>query len=250
MSRQRVSKGSVIPKKEFKIATVLSSLPVGCDFDSFFSEFKRVYPKDWKRVNNRYQEHERLTKPGKSHPMAHPLSYMRTAFHSFQQKLVKNSMSATDYLFSLEEPKDKYIESEPTEKVRKEIIKNRNIVYSFEKRILAVHLLGKYKCQECIDTLIDLMNNDHIFDVRELAYEKLIRFGLDVGPQLKKPSHHTDPQITQKIASVGFSSEQVKTKEGCERAINEFRKKYPIEYDLYTHSKRNQFKAWFRKQIS
>ena len=45
MSRQRVSKGSVIPKKEFKIATVLSSLPVGCDFDSFFSEFKRVYPK-------------------------------------------------------------------------------------------------------------------------------------------------------------------------------------------------------------
>jgi hypothetical protein len=66
MSRQRVSKGSVIPKKEFKIATVLSSLPVGCDFDSFFSEFKRVYPKDWERVNKRYQEHERLTKPGKS----------------------------------------------------------------------------------------------------------------------------------------------------------------------------------------
>ncbi|MDM7074795.1 hypothetical protein QUG65_23925, partial [Enterobacter asburiae] len=106
MSRQRVSKGSVIPKKEFKIATVLSSLPVGCDFDSFFSEFKRVYPKDWERVNKRYQEHERLTKPGKSHPMAHPLSYMRTAFRSFQQNLVKNSMSAADYLVSLEESKD------------------------------------------------------------------------------------------------------------------------------------------------
>lgn len=43
MSRQRVSKGSLIPKKEFKLATVLSSLPVGCDFDSFLSEFKRVY---------------------------------------------------------------------------------------------------------------------------------------------------------------------------------------------------------------
>jgi len=54
MSRQRVSKGSVIPKKTFKIATVLSSLPVGCDFDSFFSEFKRVYPKDWERVNTRW----------------------------------------------------------------------------------------------------------------------------------------------------------------------------------------------------
>jgi len=170
------------------------------------------------------------------HPMAHPLSYMRTAFNSFQQNLVKNSISAADYLVSLEEPKDKYIESEPTEKVRKEIVINRNIVYSFEKRILAVHLLGKYKCQECIDTLIDLMHNDHVFDVRALAYEKLIRFGLDVGPQLKKPSHHTDPQITQKIKSVGFSSEQVKTKEGCERAINEFRKKYPIEYDRSANS--------------
>ncbi|EKH6499228.1 hypothetical protein O8Q80_004742, partial [Providencia rettgeri] len=72
MSRQRVSKGSVIPKKEFKIATVLSLLAVDCDFDSFFSEFKRIYPKDWERVNKRYQEHERLTKPGKSHPMAEP----------------------------------------------------------------------------------------------------------------------------------------------------------------------------------
>jgi hypothetical protein len=56
--------------------------------------------------------------------------------------------------------------------------------------MLAVHLLGKYKCQQCIDTLIDLMNNDHIFDVRELAYEKLIRFGLDVGPQLKTFTSH------------------------------------------------------------
>jgi hypothetical protein len=108
----------VLYRKEFKIATVLSSLPVGCDFDSFFSEFKRVYPKDWERVNKRYRARE-LTKPGKSHPMAHPLSYMRTAFRSFQQNLVKNSMSAADYLVSLEESKDKYIESEPTEKAGK-----------------------------------------------------------------------------------------------------------------------------------
>ena len=249
MSRQRVSKGSVIPKKEFKIAEVISSLPVDSDFDSFFSEFKRVYPKDWDRVNERYHEHERLTKPGKSHPMAHPLSYMRTAFTSFQRKLVKDNMSAADFLVSLEEPKDKYIESEPPEKVRKKIKINLSLLHSFEERLLSVHLLGKYKCQDCIDALTDLMNNDHIFDVRKLAYEKLVRFGLDVGPQLKKPSHHADPQIAQKIASIGFSSEQVKIKEGCERAINEFRKKYPVEYDLYNYSKRNEFKAWFRKQI-
>ncbi|MBK4824871.1 hypothetical protein WCT78_00175 [Pectobacterium versatile] len=250
MSRQRVSKGSVIPKKEFKIATVLSSLPVGCDFDSFFSEFKRIYPKDWERVNKRYQEHERLTKPGKSHPMAHPLSYMKTAFNSFKRKLLKESITDKDFLLSLEGPKEKYSESEPTEKVKKDIKRNINIVYSFEKRLLAVHLLGKYKCQECIDMLVNIMNSDHTFEVRKLAYDKLVRFGLDVGSQPKKPPHHTDPQITQKIASLGFSAEQVKDKKTCERAINEFRKKYPIEYDLYTHSKRNQFKAWFRKQIS
>lgn len=249
MSRQRVSKGSVIPKKEFKIATVISSFPVGCDFDSFFSEFKRIYPKDWDRVNKRYQEHERLTKPGKSHPMAHPLSYMRTAYNNFQKKLSKNSMSAAEFLQSVDEPKEKYTESEPSEKVKKEIKRNIIINYSFEKRLLAVHLLGKYKCQESIDTLNDLMNNDHIFDVRKLAHEKLVRFGLDVDHQLKNPSRRIDPQIAQKIASMGFSSEQIKTKEGYERAITEFRKKYPVEYDLCTYSKRNEFKSWFKKQI-
>ncbi|APC11345.1 hypothetical protein REJ26_004304 [Providencia stuartii] len=250
MSRQRVSKGSVIPKKEFKIATVLSLLAVDCDFDSFFSEFKRIYPKDWERVNKRYQEHERLTKPGKSHPMAEPLQYMKTAFNSFKRKLLKESITAKDFLLSLEEPKEKYSESEPSEKVWKDIKRNISVVYSFEKRLLAIHLLGKYKCTECIDMLVNTMNNDHIFEVQKLAHDKLVRFGLDVGAQPKRPPHHTDPQITQKIASLGFSSEQVKDKKTCERAISEFRKKYPIDYDLYTHSKRNQFKAWFRKQIS
>lgn len=249
MSRQRVSKGSVIPKKEFKIATVLSSLAVDCDFDSFFSEFKRIYPKDWERVNKRDQEHERLTKPGKSHPMAEPLQYMKTAFNSFKRKLLKESITAKDFLLSIEEPKEKYIESEPTEKVWKDIKRDINVVYSFERRLLAVHLLGKYKCPECIDMLVHSMNNDHIFEVQKLAYDKLVRFGFDVGAQPKKPPHHTDPKITQKIASLGFSAEQVKDKKTCERAINEFRKKYPIDYDLYTHSKHNQFKDWFRKQI-
>lgn len=249
MSRQRVSKGSVIPKKEVKIATVISSLSDDCDFDSFFDAFKNAYPKDWARVNQRYQEHEKLTKPGKKHPMAHPLSYMKTAFASFKRKLAKESMSASDYLVSLEGPKEKYSEAEPTAKVISEVKRNIEAVYSFEKRLLAVHLLGKYKCQECIDMLTNIMNNDHTFDVRKLAYEKLVRFGLDVGPPLKKPAHHSDPEITQKIHSLGFSAEKVKSKEGLERAINQFRKIFPVEYDLYTQSKHNQFNSWFRKQI-
>jgi len=249
MSRQRVSKGSVIPKKDVKIATVLSSLPDDCDFDSFFTEFKRVYPEAWAGVNRRYQEHERLTKPGKSHPMAHPLSYMKTAFNSFKRKLSKESITAKDFLLSLELPKEKYSDSEPTEKVMKEIQRNISVLYSFEKRLLAVHLLGKYQCLACVDMLVDIMENDHTFEVRKLAYEKLVRFGLDVGSQPKKPPHHTDPLITQKIASLGFSAEQVKDKKTHERAMNEFRKRFPVEYDLYTQSKRNQFKSWFKNQI-
>ena len=73
-------------------------LPDNCNFDLFFEEFKKTYPKDWDRVNKRYQEHERLTKPGKSHPMAHPVSYMQTAFKSFQKKLAKENMSAAEFL--------------------------------------------------------------------------------------------------------------------------------------------------------
>jgi len=248
VSRKRVSKGSIIPKKEFKIAGIISSIPADADFESFFTEFKRVYPKDWARVNARYQEHERLTKPGKSHPMAHPTSYMKTAFNSFKKKLLKNNLSSEYLLLSIDKPREKYTESEPSEKVNRNIKTNLNQKDAFEKRLLAVHLLGKYKCQDCIESLIYLVGNDHIYEVRKLAHEKLVRFGLDIIPELRKPDH-VDPEITQKIASLGFSSEQIKIKGECDRAINSFRKKYPIEYDSYTNLKRNQFKSWFRKQI-
>lgn len=87
MSRQRVSKGAVIVKKEIKIQEIISSLKDPNDFNEFFEAFKNLYPSDWLRVNKRYEEHQRLTKPGESHPMAEPIKYMQNAFNHGLKKM-------------------------------------------------------------------------------------------------------------------------------------------------------------------
>ena len=85
MSRQRVSKGQLILKKEQKFKIILESLVEPSEQD-FINKFKELYPEDWRKIIKRYNEHERLKKPEKSHPMPHPEKYLSNAYKTFMKK--------------------------------------------------------------------------------------------------------------------------------------------------------------------
>jgi hypothetical protein len=76
MGRKTVPKGQVVLKKAEKLKVVGAALPSGASAEDFAAKFKELYPKDWDNIVSRYKAHERLTKPGKSHPMPEPNQYL------------------------------------------------------------------------------------------------------------------------------------------------------------------------------
>jgi hypothetical protein len=80
---------SVIVKKEEKIGSVVSSLPVDFTEAQFIEAFIEKYPKEWERVQLVYREHELRTKPGKSHPMPEPRRYLINALKAWKKKNLK-----------------------------------------------------------------------------------------------------------------------------------------------------------------
>lgn len=76
---------SVIVKKDEKISAVASSLGDSFSPDEFVSKFQQLYPKDWGKVEKSYRDHERKTKPGKTHPMPEPTQYLKNALNVWQK---------------------------------------------------------------------------------------------------------------------------------------------------------------------
>lgn len=70
---------AVITKKNEKISAIASLLDNGYSEDEFVDKFKEQYPKDWDKIVKSYEEHERKTKPGKTHPMPEPKQYLKNA---------------------------------------------------------------------------------------------------------------------------------------------------------------------------
>jgi len=81
---------SVIVKKDEKIAEVASSLPPCFTDEQFISSFIETFPKDWARINKVYEDHERRTKSGKTHPMPHPKQYLINALKTWRNKNQNN----------------------------------------------------------------------------------------------------------------------------------------------------------------
>lgn len=77
---------SVIVKKEEKIGKVVALLPADFTDKQFIEAFIETFPKEWERVQKVYKDHERRTKPGKSHPMPEPIKYLSNALKSWQKK--------------------------------------------------------------------------------------------------------------------------------------------------------------------
>ena len=70
---------SVFTKKDQKIADIISRLPAEYSEDDFIKEFQEIYPKDWEKIEVRYQKHLRNHKPGKKIPMPEPRKYLSNA---------------------------------------------------------------------------------------------------------------------------------------------------------------------------
>lgn len=67
---------AVITKKDEKIAATVDALGNEYTVQQFIDKFTELHPNDWARIEKAYNDHERKTKPGKSHPMPKPAKYL------------------------------------------------------------------------------------------------------------------------------------------------------------------------------
>lgn len=79
----------VIVKKEEKISAVVASLETGFTETQFVEAFIQMHPKEWEHVQKVYRDHERKTKPGKTHPMPEPRQYLINALKVWRTQVVK-----------------------------------------------------------------------------------------------------------------------------------------------------------------
>lgn len=86
MGRQRVPKGQIVLKKAEKLKAVAATLPSEATLEDFAARFKSMYAKDWNNIVSRYKAHERLTKPGKTHPMPEPNTYLLNMVKAYRKQ--------------------------------------------------------------------------------------------------------------------------------------------------------------------
>ena len=87
MGRQGSPKGQVFLKKEPKLSAVAESLPPGASDDDFVAKFQELYPDDWDKICNRYEQHERLDTKDKGHPMPPPRKYLLGIAHKHRKTI-------------------------------------------------------------------------------------------------------------------------------------------------------------------
>ena len=92
---------SVIVKKEEKVNSVFGAMQNIDDMNEFKQLFKSMYPKDWERVNQRYNQHERRDTKGKGHPMPEPEQYLANMFNVYRAKINKQYNAECDDCYTL-----------------------------------------------------------------------------------------------------------------------------------------------------
>ena len=78
--------GCFISRKKEKVAIVFKKVGFDADEGTFIAAFKRLYPNDWLKINERWQLEEDNTPPGKKHPMQHPDVYMKEMYRNHKPK--------------------------------------------------------------------------------------------------------------------------------------------------------------------
>ena len=88
MVRKRVSKGAVIIKKDEKLRHIFQIIGENATLDEFKSIFKKIYLKDWERIQKKYDEHVKLNR-GKRIPMPAPEKYLEMTYNNYKNKCKK-----------------------------------------------------------------------------------------------------------------------------------------------------------------
>jgi hypothetical protein len=89
MGRTHSPKAQVVFKKAEKLDALAAALPADASLQTFVARFKEMYPGDWDRIIARYKEHERKTKPGNSHPMPEPETYLMNMVKAYKAAAAK-----------------------------------------------------------------------------------------------------------------------------------------------------------------
>lgn len=126
-----------------------------------------------------------------------------------------------------------------------------NNQYSWRDRMVAIEQLKKYDCQQSRDILTRLAIHDAVFKVKEAAFRAAQGMGITKnGKPLylgKKPRGNLVKDINKKLTHVRdnlsdeFSFDEFKA---------EFKKLYPIAYDIYEGDKDKRFDKWLSNVIS
>jgi hypothetical protein len=115
-----------------------------------------------------------------------------------------------------------------------------NRTSNWRERLEAVEALGRWKNKQTIVVLMNRMNNDTVYPVREAAYRKLRAFGEDVQP----------PQKTKGELIKGVAKILVRVKKSLPEghSFEEFKeklKKMRVDvYDTYEGDKGEDFEKW------
>ena len=78
--------GCFISRKKDKVAVVFKRVGSDADEETFIAAFKKLYPNDWLKINERWQLEEDSTPPGKKHSMQHPDVYMKEMYRNHKPK--------------------------------------------------------------------------------------------------------------------------------------------------------------------
>ena len=73
---------TLIRRKKEKVKNVVTRLGSKVSEESFIKTYKEMYPDDWKRIVNKFEEEEATTPPGKRHPMPPPDIYMKEMYRN------------------------------------------------------------------------------------------------------------------------------------------------------------------------
>lgn len=76
----------LISRKKDKISAVFEAVGTDADEESFIAAFKKLYPHDWLKINERWQLEEDSTPPGKKHSMQHPDVYMKEMYRNHKPR--------------------------------------------------------------------------------------------------------------------------------------------------------------------
>jgi hypothetical protein len=73
-------------KKEEKIRAIFDVMTDKNSLEEFKTKFKEMFPTDWQRIIDRYNEHEKRDTKHKGHPMPNPEKYLQNMFNTYSNK--------------------------------------------------------------------------------------------------------------------------------------------------------------------